>query len=270
MRNQVTIMLDSINEAGARITTFALEYPLFIHNQVLTHRVFSRCSSSARAIPVRRVVDEIERDPAIPEVFRKNQKGMSPGEPLDSETNKAALEIVREHMDSAFATAVALSDLGVHKQWANRYLAPFAHVRTILTGTDWENFYHLRDSEHAQDEIAELARAMRIEYDHSIPTLRTEHFPFIMGEEKHLHRHKRAMISSARCARASYQLHGTGILSTPENDIPLCRGLISHEHMSPLEHPSFSAGNNESFANFSGWIQFRSIYKDLAENEPFE
>lgn len=270
MRNTAEVILDSINEAGVRITTFVLEYPIFIHNQVLTHRVFSRCSSSSRAIPVPRLIDEIKRDPAIPSSFRKNKKGMSPGEELDSETNNAALELVMGHMNHAFDVALGLSKLRVHKQWANRYLAPFAHIRTVLTSTDWDNFYHLRDSDHAQDEIAELARAMRVEYDKSVPVERSEHFPFILDEELHLPRHKRAMISAARCARASYQLHGTGVVSTLENDIPLCESLILNEHMSPLEHPSFSSGNDEKFANFSGWIQFRSLYKDLAENEPYE
>jgi len=35
-----------------RITTFELEYPRFIHAELLTHRQFSRNSASSRAIPV--------------------------------------------------------------------------------------------------------------------------------------------------------------------------------------------------------------------------
>lgn len=37
-----------------------------------------------------------------------------------------------------------LIELGVHKQNANRLLAPFAYTTCILSGTEWENFFELR------------------------------------------------------------------------------------------------------------------------------
>ena len=33
---------DSISPQGVRLTTFELEYPRFIHAEMMTHRVFSR------------------------------------------------------------------------------------------------------------------------------------------------------------------------------------------------------------------------------------
>jgi hypothetical protein len=270
MRNTAEVICDSINSAGVRITTFVLEYPLYIHNQLLTHRMFSRSSSSSRAIPVIRLIDEIERDPAIPEVFRMNQKGMSPSEPLNEKDNARAINIVKEHMNNAFQTAIALSELGVHKQWANRYLAPFSHIRTVVTATDWLNFYDLRDSEHAQDEIALLAVAMKAAHKESVPSAGESHIPFILKEEMSLPRHARCMISAARCARASYRLHGTEITSSITNDVGLYKSLVLDGHMGPLEHQAFTSNDKEYYANFSGWIQLRSIYNELAEYEPFE
>jgi hypothetical protein len=40
------IICDSINEFGNRITTFILTYPRIIHAELLTHRLFSKNSSS--------------------------------------------------------------------------------------------------------------------------------------------------------------------------------------------------------------------------------
>lgn len=49
---KVKIIKDSISPDENRVTTFELEYPRYIHAQLLTHRVFSRNSASSRAIPI--------------------------------------------------------------------------------------------------------------------------------------------------------------------------------------------------------------------------
>lgn len=38
---EAKILLDSISEAGHRLTTLELTYPRFIHSELMTHRVFS-------------------------------------------------------------------------------------------------------------------------------------------------------------------------------------------------------------------------------------
>jgi thymidylate synthase ThyX len=46
------VITDSISKhTGQRITTFELDYNRYIHGELMTHRVFSRNSSSSRAIP---------------------------------------------------------------------------------------------------------------------------------------------------------------------------------------------------------------------------
>jgi hypothetical protein len=39
---EAKIILDSISKAGARLTTFELTYPRFIHAEFMTHRMLSR------------------------------------------------------------------------------------------------------------------------------------------------------------------------------------------------------------------------------------
>ena len=49
-----TIIQDSICN-GNRITTFELDYPRFIHSELMTHRQFSRNAASSRAIPIEKM-----------------------------------------------------------------------------------------------------------------------------------------------------------------------------------------------------------------------
>jgi hypothetical protein len=61
---------------GSRLMTYELEYPRFIHAEVMTHRVFSRNAASSRAIPVHKMVDLVMDNPAMPIHWGKNQAGM--------------------------------------------------------------------------------------------------------------------------------------------------------------------------------------------------
>ena len=56
---QAKIICDSISPVGARITTFELVYPRFIHGEFMTHRVFSRNAASSRAIPVKTFLKQV-------------------------------------------------------------------------------------------------------------------------------------------------------------------------------------------------------------------
>jgi thymidylate synthase ThyX len=51
------VICDSISEQGVRLTTFEIEYPRFIHSEVMTHRNLSKNSSSSRAIPVSKMLE---------------------------------------------------------------------------------------------------------------------------------------------------------------------------------------------------------------------
>lgn len=60
------VVCDSISEQGIRLTTFEIEYPCFIHSEVMTHRNLSKNSSSSRAIPITKMLEQIESNMAIP------------------------------------------------------------------------------------------------------------------------------------------------------------------------------------------------------------
>ena len=60
---------------GKRIDTLLCEYPRTIHAQLLTHGVFSKNSSSSRAVPIAAAISQIRENPAVP-IFTAKQKGM--------------------------------------------------------------------------------------------------------------------------------------------------------------------------------------------------
>ena len=86
MSYNAKIVLDSVGPNGARLTTFELSYPRFVHAELMTHRMFSRNSASSRAIPTEKLLARIKEDPAMPVWWGKNQSGMQAREELERRT----------------------------------------------------------------------------------------------------------------------------------------------------------------------------------------
>lgn len=273
MTIEATSILASVDAAGKRIDTLLLRYPRFIHAEFMTHRQFSRNASSSRAIPVERFIEDVERDPAMPVFWGKNQKGMQAREELSPSI--AGAMGVRWLMACEDAIYHARGMLGndAHKQIVNRLLEPFAHINVVVTATEWDNFMALRDHEDAQPEIRALAQAMKAEMLYA-PVQRLSigqwHLPFVTPEEIREYqglmdptRNLRA-VSSARCARTSYLTHD-GRKSSLAEDIALGERLTKSRpfHASPFEHqatpyvPGFHDETDQR--NFRGWVQNRAL-----------
>ncbi len=273
---EVKIIADSISREDKRITTFVLTYPRFIHAEFMTHRVFSRNASSSRAIPVKKQIQMVIDNPAIPLAFTRNQKGMQGGEALDGKAHELAVRTWLHARDRAVNFANDLADLEVHKQYANRLLEPFAHITVVCTATDFDNFFALRTHKDAQPEINELAQQMYKAYKKSKPQLLNPgewHLPFIteddytdtitalMGVMVPNQQEMQQLLlkrSVAKCARVSYLTH-EGKASTLEQDLDLYDRLLASQplHASPAEHQATPGPADERSGNFTGWIQYR-------------
>lgn len=260
---EARIILDSISKANVRITTFCLKYPRIVHAELLTHRTFSRNSSSSRALPISKVIEEVEKNPFIPEKFLKNKKGMQATEPIEDQ--EKAREIWLEGRDVAVRIAKKLQDLKIHKEYTNRILEPYSFIEIVLTATEFTNFFGLRFHKDAQPEIYDLAKKMWIIYSTSTPKYISEgewHLPFLKEEEKTLPIYKKRIISCARCARVSYKKHD-GTNSSFEEDKMLFDKLSGGDvlHGSALEHCAMATGDpNIQSGNFRGWVQFRKTF----------
>lgn len=249
-----------------RVTTFELEYPRYIHSELLTHRVFSRNAASSRAIPLDRMIDLVIDNPVVPK-WTLNQKGMAGNESVDTYTTALATAEWIDARDYVIKKVNKLKELGIHKQNANRLLEPFQHIKTILTGTDFENFFHLRISPEAQPEIRELAADMKDAYMSHMPNIlypQDIHCPYF---NKPVKRDNLAdiLISTALCAQVSYRRENVD----PEVVERIINRLIATDriHASPFEHvcaPNYVGENQRG--NLTGFIQLRHKIEDIKPN----
>lgn len=136
------IIADSSNEYGNRITTFVCTYPRIIHAEVMTHRMFSRNAASSRAIPVKKLIESVKNNPFVPIAFQKEHSGMQGNEYI--EDTSLLVEKWLQARDSAIHHAQQMLDFGATKQLINRLLEPYQWYTSIITATEWENFFALR------------------------------------------------------------------------------------------------------------------------------
>ena len=261
------VIADSVM-GGVRVTSVQVKYPRFILPQLNTHRVFSRSTASSRAVPTAKLIDMVRNNPVVPVHWGQNQAGMVAEQQMDGERIKAARVLWSHAAETATNIAQELADIGVHKQVVNRILEPFMWAETIITATEWDNFFKLRIADDAQPEIQALAKAIRTAMDESVPVNRVFHLPYLREDELDDNGFRtytqKAKISAARCARVSYLNHNKQMPSV-EEDLKLADRLIAAGHMSPFDHQAMFNGNelyrNEN-RNFRSWKPYRAILED--------
>lgn len=262
----VKILKDSIAPSGIRLTTWELTYPRMVHAELMTHRLFSRNSASSRAIPNEKLRKRVQEDPVLPLWWGKNQTGMQAREELTGLHLERAKEVWLKARDMMLEASEVLgsSEVGLHKQLANRLIEPWMFITVILSSTELDNWFHLRDHPDAQPEIAWVAREMRQQYGHATPTVLAEgewHLPLIHDEDRvalaggvgTLRK-----VSVGRCARVSYLTHdGHRDL---EEDVRLHDRLVTSGHWSPFEHVAQALSEPTRHGNFRGWYQYRKEF----------
>ena len=258
-----TVIADSIAHNCPRITTLQLRYPRFIHAEFMTHRAFSRNASSSRAIPIDRVIQDVIDDPAMPIHWGANMPGMQ----ALSEVNDIATarRMWLDARDMAVTMARQMARKGLHKQVVNRILEPYQHINVLVTATDWDNFFALRDHPDAQPEIQALARAIKSAIAGSKPVAFARcdwHLPYVSDAEwAEYGDHIAAKISAARCASVSCKTVD-GQTMTVDKALKICEKLMSNPlHASPFEHIARPCPENDKrmTRNFTGWAQYRAV-----------
>lgn len=274
---EAKVIADSINNDGKRITTMQVKFHRFILPEFNTHRVFSRNFSSSRAIPTKKLIDQVKQDPAIPVHWGKNQPGMQAEVELDQLTKEAAEAFWRSTALDAAAHASVMAQIGAHKQIVNRIIEPYLWANGIVTSTEWDNWFDLRAHEDAQPEIHELAIKMREAMENSTPKnlqVGEWHLPYILDHEKTDNYFQKPenkdlliKISAARCCRVSYLKHD-GQAPNISEDLALFDRLAGAVplHASPLEHqatpfPDDIHVDGAMSGNLKGWIQYRKVWE---------
>ena len=304
MQSQISakILADSVSSGGTRMTTMEIEYPRFILAELNTHRMLSKNSASSRAIPVKTMHEHIRNHPATPVHWGKNQPGMQAKAELTDNDLADAKFIWRRAMDDALHWAWALADrVGLHKQIANRITEPWMTMKTVISGTEWRNFFWLRAHADAQPEIHKLAVAMWDAYNVSTPqhlqpgewhvpyvnTLRDSSGTLIYTDSngEPISAETARIISASCCAQVSYRKND----DTIEKAQKIFDQLINSQpcHASPVEHQAtpmdlrtycnyepetwepgvthVSANGDLWSGNLRGWIQHRKLIPGEAQ-----
>lgn len=294
------IIADSISaHTNQRITTFELEFPRFILAEVNTHRALSRNSASSRAIPIDKMIEQVQNNPAMPIHWGLNQSGM---QAKDEQIEQAyGINAWIDARNRAIESARQLQELGLHKQIVNRVLEPFQTMKTLVTATSFDNFFNLRCHKDAQPEIRQLANLMYQEMQKSTPEVLQAgewHTPYVQHERnlkgellyfietdifdtnrdrfipEYLSKDDAIKISCSCAAQVSYRKNDTSI----EKALAIYERLINSKpsHSSPCEHCAtpidiertregithFTIDDVPCSGNFTNWVQFRQLISD--------
>lgn len=286
MNNQATaiIVADSISPDGIRLTTFQLRYWRPIHSELMTHRVFSRNAGSSRARPSAKIIEQVRTEPWGPIHWGANQAGMQADSEIQHVGN--AKDRWQWAAEEAAKAAEGMLNIGLHKQIVNRVLEPFTYIDVLVSATEFNNWFALRDHKDAQPEIQELARLMKHAMHESIPKnihVGEWHLPYITDEDwkaaqrkcqegritRDMPSYKEMLevvrkISVARCARVSYKAFD-GTVAPIEKDLELFEQLLVNQplHASPAEHQATPDDQDwthpKEWGNFVGWRQYRKM-----------
>lgn len=275
MQIKAKVIQDSVQDSGVRIITMELEYPRFIHSEFMTHRVFSRNAASSRAIPIATMMKQVWNNPAMPVYWGANRSGMQAG--VEVKNIKLAKLAWKFAAKMSVLSAYLLAKVGLHKQTANRVLEPFQLMKTVVTATDWQNFFELRNHKDAQPEIQALAIAMKKAQDESIPMLLGNgewHVPYVDRSRGHndeiiyftnkepLSIEDALKVSASCCAQVSYR----------QSDVSVKKALRIYEqlvnntpvHASPFEHQAKPLkGTSVRSGNLLGFMQYRKVIEGL-------
>lgn len=253
---------------GKEIVTFELIYPRIVHSEFLTHRLFSRNAASSRAIPMQKVIDMVRESPAMPVRFGANQAGMQDkgtehtarvdvhyGVWDDDPCYLSAREVWRVAALRSCDIAAAFEQAGYHKQIGNRLLEPFQWMKTVMTATELDNWFWLRDHQDADPTIEALAKVMWEALQTSVAVVLKPgdwHVPYYGGgywiaegtvrgtdrvypvDQGGVSLEDALAISSSCCAQVSYRK----LDDTLEKARTVYERLVGSEpvHASPFEH----------------------------------
>jgi hypothetical protein len=296
MMFKAKVIAHSVNPIGKEIMSIEVEYPRVILPEFNTHTVLSKNTSSSRAIPF--MIDRVKKprtqdsplsmleivseDPYYPSHWGRNEPGMQGYTELTLQEIALCKTEYLFALGSCIRAASYMFNIGLHKQYCNRLVEPWAWTKQIITGTEWANFFALRTHHAAHPDFQRVAKMMYLAMRKSTPTSMEYgewHLPYITDQERLSYTDDVLLtMSIARSARVSYTTQDA--LIAYENDVKLVQRLSDSEpkHMSPFMHqaqcvePSYFLSHPEHRSNLFGWLQNRKLIagENITVFEPTE
>ena len=275
------------------LITFEIDFHRFILPELNTYRLVSRNYQSSRAVPVKRIIEQVKNNPMMPVRFGKKKAGMQDdGEHDELVTIKFTddsepITVDKETMwrwSALFMSKIAeaYDEAGYHKQVVNRLLEPFMVTKGVitLTGKELAHIFKQRITEEAQPEFKELCLKMKAAYENSTPRILLEgdcHLPYIMQKDdkyfiidcyEQLTFEQAVQVSVSCCAQVSYRkLDAT--LEKAKSVYEKLNLFGENPHWSPTEHQVKYVKNNtkELSGNFQteNMVQYRKCLEQGLE-----
>lgn len=244
---------------GKTIVTWELSYPRYVHPELMTHRAFSRNACSSRATPLKVTLAEVKENPVFFDHVGRNQSGMAASREV-SPTKKKEFEAEWRAMGAKMAKWVEMmSDrYDIHKQVLNRALEPWLRIRTLVTATDFKNFFKLRLAKDAQPEMRNLAKAMKQSLEKAEVRHADIHLPY-RDFFTETDRDDLIVRNIAACGRVCIMRNDAKETTYGEDEERVHQWLKSG-HMSPFEHVAVFDGLR--VRNFNGWRSARAAHED--------
>ena len=182
MTIKATVIADSINTRGERITTFELEYPRFIHREVMTHRVFSRnrasCLTAATLITIEKPSNVHNGKPRssskmrLGDIVNKWVNGDSHGRNIQDRIKKMHLRCLNEDTEQYETTNISnvflQGEQPVYKiTLENGYTLTCTKKHRIYTNSGWRTLEDFNIIHRKNNTIA---------WDNNIPSIATNGF----------------------------------------------------------------------------------------------
>jgi hypothetical protein len=257
------VLLHSVTTSGINLVTFENEKPRLILSEENTHRSLSKNSASSRAIPFKKMAEQLTARPvrfgqANPGMQDKGEEYTAPVISPFTGHGYHPAEAWEMAKGAALEWSRAFYNAGYHKQVYIRLTEAFQMMKRVQSGTEWANFFWLRDDDAADPTIAELARCQREALEQSTPFLLYPgewHLPYVErkrgafdGDEGTLYYgdyddngewinyslDDAIKISAARCAAVSFRNVDYGIEKSREVHARLVGD--ERKHASALEH----------------------------------
>lgn len=242
-----SVIEHSINMWGDELITIQTKAPKYLDAEIEKHRMISSNSSSDRAIPFRKMVNNPK---FLPEDVRLDERGMQGYESVQPEMLRGfhqTLSGIYEYI----TTELSRFDI-IHKQHLNRYLLGFTMQNKVMTANkdQWEYFLNLRLGTDADPAIqylsSEIETAINMSEaihpeDSDIHPDIPIHLPYITVDDVikyhdgYINIQELVMVSVARCARVSYLSHDLKKTNL-QDDIKLYKFLLKSKHLTPFEH----------------------------------
>jgi hypothetical protein len=168
--------------SNTKMFSVLVDFPTVLLAELRTHKILTQGSlyehseltdlnlsaNSARAIPSKDYLQKVLDNPYIP-MWTSKKKGMNGGKVTEKQDEQAKTiwlnslkgSTLNSTDENSFPEGIViynqiieqlgvsdsfskLCELDIHKQNANRLLAPYAYTTCILSGTEWDNFFELR------------------------------------------------------------------------------------------------------------------------------